>query len=652
MHDNTKIKSNPNFSSKQSEIFLIIKKPFLSLRVQARTVKRAFHSNLPVIIENSSEISKVEPKIFIKKTNIDKNKTIPLKTPDYLGYIRHYPPATAEWSSSIYAHYNNNHIKSIPILDKNLLKLIKSYFSFYHKSELYVKSDDEPLDISNRLPKRFKRASFKRIFINKAELKHTNSKLIINIDLFNLQIRHLIQDIKLSRDNYLLKEDKYLKESDIKVNKVINELRHYLLILIDNILRKFLSIKELGIEKKKLILKKKKLIFKKRSILKKTWYIDKCIAYEEKVRENLKMLNKLFKWVNKIKLSSEINSKNKEINQIKSAIVYKIRSTRRNIVLSRDRKLKMVGKLLKTIMVFKLDNNIKILDKVKELKEVMRFREIEVLRLRRMKDKINKYYTSLHKYYFFHKFEIYLNRFIKLIGKIYANSKEKEKNYKVEINMVFLKHMYLNSDILSQAIALKLRNRDNRVWRVLTSCLNMVQLPYAKNKFKERGKAGRAESFIDKIKNINLDSFAFANKVRPVKPYSLLGTKPCSFAKSKAGYDSLNGLILGALPIMPKLNIKKLNIKSWYFFLDNFLKYKTISGIRLEAKGRLTRRFKASRSIFKLRWIGGLKNIDSSYKGLSASILRGHVKSNVQYTLTHSKNRIGAYGVKGWVSGK
>jgi hypothetical protein len=33
-------------------------------------------------------------------------------------------------------------------------------------------------------------------------------------------------------------------------------------------------------------------------------------------------------------------------------------------------------------------------------------------------------------------------------------------------------------------------------------------------------------------------------------------------------------------------------------------------------------------------------------------MLRGHAKSNVQYSFISSKNRNGAYGVKGWVSSK
>jgi hypothetical protein len=72
-----------------------------------------------------------------------------------------------------------------------------------------------------------------------------------------------------------------------------------------------------------------------------------------------------------------------------------------------------------------------------------------------------------------------------------------------------------------------------------------------------------------------------------------------------------------------------------------------LRGIRVEAKGRLTRRFTASRSVSKMRCKGGLKNVDSSFRGLSTIMLRGHAKSNVQYSLLNSKNRNGAFGVKG-----
>jgi hypothetical protein len=72
-----------------------------------------------------------------------------------------------------------------------------------------------------------------------------------------------------------------------------------------------------------------------------------------------------------------------------------------------------------------------------------------------------------------------------------------------------------------------------------------------------------------------------------------------------------------------------------------------MAGVRLEAKGRLTRRFTASRSVFKIKWNGSLKNVDSSCRGLSSVMLRGYVKSNVQYSIVNSKTRNGAFGLKG-----
>jgi hypothetical protein len=74
--------------------------------------------------------------------------------------------------------------------------------------------------------------------------------------------------------------------------------------------------------------------------------------------------------------------------------------------------------------------------------------------------------------------------------------------------------------------------------------------------------------------------------------------------------------------------------------------------VRLEVRGRLTKRYRADRALFKVKWKGGLRNIDSSYKGLSSVTMRGHVKPNVDYSIFTAKRRIGAFAVKGWLSGK
>ena len=81
------------------------------------------------------------------------------------------------------------------------------------------------------------------------------------------------------------------------------------------------------------------------------------------------------------------------------------------------------------------------------------------------------------------------------------------------------------------------------------------------------------------------------------------------------------------------------------------IRYKHIAGIRLEVKGRLTKRYTASRSQHKVRYKGNLVNVYSSIKGYPSSVLRGNLKPNLQYTKLNSKSRIGSFGVKGWVSG-
>ncbi len=79
----------------------------------------------------------------------------------------------------------------------------------------------------------------------------------------------------------------------------------------------------------------------------------------------------------------------------------------------------------------------------------------------------------------------------------------------------------------------------------------------------------------------------------------------------------------------------------------NSIKNKNITGVRLEAAGRLSKRHTASRSTFKLRYKGTLRNRDSSYKGLSSLIMRGNIRSNIQYTKLNSTVRIGSFGLKG-----
>jgi hypothetical protein len=80
------------------------------------------------------------------------------------------------------------------------------------------------------------------------------------------------------------------------------------------------------------------------------------------------------------------------------------------------------------------------------------------------------------------------------------------------------------------------------------------------------------------------------------------------------------------------------------------LKHKTVTGVRVEGSGRLTRRLTASRSISKFKYMGSLQNLESSRQAVSTVMLRGFMKSNLQYNNLNSYNRNGAFGVKVSVS--
>lgn len=90
-------------------------------------------------------------------------------------------------------------------------------------------------------------------------------------------------------------------------------------------------------------------------------------------------------------------------------------------------------------------------------------------------------------------------------------------------------------------------------------------------------------------------------------------------------------------------NINKNNI-------INVIRQQVVSGIRFEAKGRLTRRLTAMRAIFKYRYSGSLKDIRSSFNSKSTTMLRGYAKPGLEYTVIDSKTRNGSFGLKTWLS--
>ena len=77
------------------------------------------------------------------------------------------------------------------------------------------------------------------------------------------------------------------------------------------------------------------------------------------------------------------------------------------------------------------------------------------------------------------------------------------------------------------------------------------------------------------------------------------------------------------------------------------IKYKHIAGIRLEAKGRLTKRYRADKSLYKFKQKGGIQNMYSSKQRIPSVVFRGYADANVEYSIQTSKVRIGSFAVKG-----
>lgn len=76
--------------------------------------------------------------------------------------------------------YNENNMNLMPITDAISMKMIRAYFSSFYKNL------EQKLRTRN-FPKRLRRKSQNKIFVSDGQFKHTNSKVIINLYLFNRQ---------------------------------------------------------------------------------------------------------------------------------------------------------------------------------------------------------------------------------------------------------------------------------------------------------------------------------------------------------------------------------------------------------------------------------------------------------------------------------
>ena len=543
---------------------------------------------------------------------------------NYVAKPKHYPPAVKEWFNSIYA-YNKNTIKSLPSLYKMAFKLIKSYFNLYS-----IKLEKNK--IRSRRPRLIsKRRSTNRMLTSKPELKYKSDEVTFNTYIYNRQNKNYI-----SKGKMLATIDNIDIMLPFLVQEMINDkniLKHK--DWPSNLLMKRVKNRSTYIKQK--IKKQADVIFNvSDSIM--GIHLDKNTKSKPQVLPN-KLLGQIS--------NEELNSKQiteKITNEISKA------NNSKNVIYNNS----IYNSLYKTYIKNNLTEN-----KLYYLKHYV----IRCFRKERLSIRIKQLIAfNNYKYQ-----EIYLQPFSVIVKKIF--------NKKVNFNFVNLKYVYLNSHILTDSITTKLRNKKNRLLSVLKKSLLLFKLPpmdrltvynemYNKQKVLENIKI---KSWEDNYKHVNeninvLDSDPLLSDTNITENYREDNVKVvCD------NINVLDPLLLDTDKVegyreaakMSKIftvydlnNEKKASSDSNYLTNAMFLtiKNKNTTGVRLEAEGRLTRRNTAARAVSKLRYKGNIRNMDSSFKGLSCVLLKGYEKSNLQYSNQVSKLRIGSYSIKGWVS--
>jgi hypothetical protein len=179
----------------------------------------------------------------------------------------------------------------------------------------------------------------------------------------------------------------------------------------------------------------------------------------------------------------------------------------------------------------------------------------------------------------------FINKLIDLIEKIYDK--------KVEFNIVKLKKLHFNSDLYTQIVALKLKNRKNRLYKILKSSLNKVNLPLFYKKAEKYNEINKDDILINNIRNDSINSmFKQIDKNNMNDSLNNLLTNTFSFSKSSEASESKNVIATSK---------RKNSLALHQEYILKSLKHINMRGIRIEVKGRATRRLTASRSVFQMK---------------------------------------------------
>ena len=149
--------------------------------------------------------------------DINKNKKTEQIIKNNYKNIIYYPSSTKEWFNSIYS-YNKSYTKSLITFDTIINNLFQSYFNMFESN----------IKIFKRRRANKIRYSGNKLFVSRAELKHTNNKLSIILYVFNKQKLNIE---KFTRRALIFTKPKkqFLSKKTLKeiyINRVTNLLKN------------------------------------------------------------------------------------------------------------------------------------------------------------------------------------------------------------------------------------------------------------------------------------------------------------------------------------------------------------------------------------------------------------------------------------------
>lgn len=468
-----------------------------------------------------------------------------------------------------------------------------------------------------------RRSTTKQLFLSKTEIKQTNEKATITVYIFNRETQYIIKRM-FATFNYFRKWliskkiisivprprllRKYGKGRDFK-NELYSSLERFIRILS----KKGVILK--GVFNKKI---KEYIIVEKKLYVKNTHILYWNMRFYFFILSFLD-IHSVF-----LKKKMKVNGKNKKIKEsyltFKGNKIFDLKQLIKNPM--------QLNQYLLNVIVSKLEINI---EKIEDA--------INIYRKETYQDFSNIFFKHIKMLIFYYKYLGLIKQKLKeyipylqlLLTKIY--------NKKVEVNIVIMRYIHLNTDTLLQAMAVKLRNRKSKITRVLRKSLSLIRI---KPRYKTFLIMENQKSLINKK----------TNYMQLLQTYK--GLSIDTMFNYNNVFCKLSSLVFSN-PKKKTLNESNKFTKNIYSQMEG-LKYKWVTGVCLLANGRLTKRYTASRAVHKTRYRGSLRNFDflqlnSLGSNPNAALLRGKFRANAQDTFVADRRRIGSFGIKGWISG-